>query len=163
MRTDLSEDLVPEGSLPSTVDEYAARRFVTLANRSSRRSFLALVGRASLALMGGTFLGIWRAESAWAQCGGREDETGRVTCLCLNLIGSNQCPQCCGSFWRSCATVPRVSLPKSQSQEIPLRPALRLLQQLLGYRLSPRHRLRRWRDRGHLLRGRILHRGWLSP
>lgn len=104
MRSDLASDLVPAGSLSNSVDEFAARRLVNFANRRSRRSFLALVGRSTLALMGGTFIGLWRSEGAWAACGGESGPTPRASCMCTGLIGNNNCPQCCGGFWRSCIT-----------------------------------------------------------
>ncbi len=100
----LEEDLVAEGTLPTAADTYLARRLVALANRTSRRSFLGTVGRASLALMGGSFVDIWLAESARAACTweGPFGQQCRATCLCTDLIGTNTCPNCCSGFWRSC-------------------------------------------------------------
>lgn len=80
-----------------------ARRLATLADRTSRRGFLATVGRAGLALMGGSFLALWQTEAAWAACGPKNpNPTPRLTCLCSELLGSNNCPSCCGGFWVSC-------------------------------------------------------------
>jgi hypothetical protein len=101
----LDEELVPRSIMPTAADAFAARRLVALANRSSRRSFLSWVGRASLAVMGGGFIDIWQTESAQAACTwqGPLPPVGRATCLCTELIGTNKCPNCCSGFWKACA------------------------------------------------------------
>src|SRR3989442_8786861 len=85
-------------------DAFVARKLAQVATGSTRRSFLAWVGRGTLAVMGGAFLGLWNAESAWAACGGEGGSTTRLSCLCTELLGSNSCPSCCGGFWLSCLT-----------------------------------------------------------
>lgn len=98
------DDFLPSESLDSDGDALVAGTLGHLANRTSRRNLLAWIGRASLAVMGGSFLGIWRAEGAWAACGGQGGATTRLSCMCTELIGSNTCPSCCGGFWQSCVT-----------------------------------------------------------
>jgi hypothetical protein len=99
------DELLPPSNLESAGDAFVARSLSSFANRTSRRSFIAGVGRAGLAVMGGAFLSLWRMESAASvDCGVLHDATARLSCLCVDLIGSNNCPQCCGGYWTVCAT-----------------------------------------------------------
>jgi hypothetical protein len=102
------EDIVNPSSHPNRMERATAEQLVRLANTTSRRSFLAWVGRASVALLGGTFLQIWRSESASAsaciQAGNQFPATGRLSCMCSEVTGSNSCPNCCSGWWLSCLT-----------------------------------------------------------
>ena len=51
---DLHRSVVPKRQ--PAVDQLVSRKLVNLANRTTRRSFLATVGRASTALLGAGFL-----------------------------------------------------------------------------------------------------------
>lgn len=111
MRDDsIFDDVLPVGTLPTQGDTYIAKHAISLANRNSRRSFLGLVGRASVALMGGVFIDLWKMESAQAACVWQnysDNPSCRSSCLCTELIGSNVCqspPNCCSGFWTSCIT-----------------------------------------------------------
>jgi hypothetical protein len=98
-----SKGMVPREN--SRLENLTTEQLIRLANKTSRRSFIALVGRGGLALMGGSFLALWNAESASAACGSKShDPTPRISCLCTELIGSNTCPVCCGGFWIACPT-----------------------------------------------------------
>lgn len=103
MKVKALDELVPTSNRESEGDAFIARSLSSLAIRTSRRSFIATIGRAGLALMGGAFLSLWPMESAFAACGGFNNPTARLSCLCTDLIGSNNCPQCCGGFWNVCA------------------------------------------------------------
>lgn len=106
--SDLVVDEAAEASSPNTAFERAAaRQLVRFANATSRRSFLGWIGRASLAIMGGSFLNIWMAESAFAgpclQSNGPFPKTGRSSCMCLEVSPfQNVCDGCCSGFWRAC-------------------------------------------------------------
>jgi len=92
----------------SVGDRVFARATTHLANRTTRRSVLATIGRGTVALMGAGYLGLWRTESAWAACAVNKGECEgcRLTCMCSEITGSNSCPNCKGSFWTSCITNP---------------------------------------------------------
>lgn len=119
IQADLLREVVPEQA--SRADTHLGRGFVALANRTSRRSFIGWVGRASLALMGGAYLSIWQTESAAASpcvtSGGQNPATTRFTCLCSEVGLGNSCPNCCGGFWVSCLT--NVNDPASCWQQCP--------------------------------------------
>ena len=104
--TAMAESVDPPDHLEGTetTDGHVAKALVAVANRSSRRGFLALVGRASVAVLGGSLIGVWHVESARAACTweGPFGETPRSSCLCTELIGQNNCPNCCSGFWESC-------------------------------------------------------------
>lgn len=104
MRTKPVDELLPPTSLESEGDAVVARSLSSFANRTSRRSFIAMAGRAGLAVMGGAFLSLWGMESASAACGGSHGPTARLSCLCTDLLGTNNCPQCCSGFWTVCET-----------------------------------------------------------
>src|SRR6266508_6668087 len=105
--SELDEFLPPSPELGS-VDRQVARGLVALANRTTRRSFLAWTGRASIALMGAGYLTLWRSESAFAACGGQGDPHARETCMCGEVGGSSnfECLSgtCCSGFWHACPT-----------------------------------------------------------
>ncbi len=108
MATEVANRTIPTDDMPTELDIRVAKGLAALANRTTRRGFLAVVGRGAVALLGAGYLGIWRSESAWAACGSRHDYSTRFSCMCSGLIGSNTCPQCCGGFWVAC---PRSSNP----------------------------------------------------
>lgn len=99
-----SSVLITRSGADRGVDTVVARHLLALANRQSRRSFLGWIGRASIAMLGAGYIDVWNAESAQAACvwEGPFRELGRATCLCTELIGSNNCPNCCSGFWESC-------------------------------------------------------------
>jgi hypothetical protein len=105
--SDLHREVVPGRFFPTPADAAIGRRLVDLANRSSRRSFLSLVGRASAVLLGAGFLDIWMQESASAAClntNGPFTFSTRFTCMCLEVTSDNSCPNCCSGFWTACIT-----------------------------------------------------------
>ncbi|MBA3432210.1 MAG: hypothetical protein H0U16_12120 [Actinobacteria bacterium] len=101
---DLHREILPQRQPP--VDGLVSQKLVNVANRTTRRSFLATLGRASTALLGAGFIGLWRLESAEAvQCSGGTDRgwSPRLTCMCEEVVaGGNTCPNCCGGFWIAC-------------------------------------------------------------
>ena len=98
------DEFVDKGGELGDLDVRVSKRLIGLANRTSRRSFLGLVGRGSIALMGASFFQVWRAESARAACGGSHAFTQRLTCMCTELRGENQCgsANCCSGYWIAC-------------------------------------------------------------
>jgi hypothetical protein len=96
---------LPTGEGPA--DEFVAHRLASIANRTTRRSFLANVGRASIALLGAGFITIWTEESAYAACGANNGPwpySDRATCMCTETRsdGANACANCCSGFWQAC-------------------------------------------------------------
>ncbi len=67
-------------------DAWVASHLAARANRTTRRTFLAWAGRASLALMGGSFINLWQSESAWAACGGgpKASRLGHLVCAAFS-------------------------------------------------------------------------------
>jgi hypothetical protein len=108
LRNEITDEIVRDGDLPSPFDRAAAGQFLRLANTTSRRSVIAWVGRAALAVMGGSFLELWMTESAWASpcqnSNGPFGQLGRASCMCSEVTGNNSCPNCCSGFWRICIT-----------------------------------------------------------
>ncbi|HEV2756496.1 MAG TPA: hypothetical protein VG318_12065 [Actinomycetota bacterium] len=102
------DEFSPSADDAHVLDRAVSKSLISFANRRSRRSFLALVGRGSVALMGTGFLGLWRLESAEAtsHCGGPHTKTDRVTCMCSEINGQNNCSAaaCCGGYWLACPT-----------------------------------------------------------
>jgi hypothetical protein len=95
------------GDRPQGADVLVRDAAVRLANRTPRRSFLGLVGRASFATLGGSFLTLlWQESASATHCRAGPP----ATCLCSNARGSNACYSCdCkGGYWLTCnCTNPR--------------------------------------------------------
>jgi hypothetical protein len=108
MITELQVDVIPRKIYRSRFDASIARRAVALANQTTRRGFLGWVGRGSAALLGGSYLVLWRTESAYASpCDSNNGpylESDRFSCLCTEVTGNNSCPNCCSGFWKACPT-----------------------------------------------------------
>lgn len=97
------DQFVPRDETATEMDQKIASGLMSFANKRTRRSFLALVGRGSVALLGASFLSVWRAEKAWGACtcGGQADWSERLTCMCHEVWG-NCCDFCCSGFWVTC-------------------------------------------------------------
>lgn len=92
----------PSGMTSS--DRAFGRVAAAMANRTTRRTFLANAGRTAISLMGAGFITVWTSEAAFASCGGMHGEYPRATCMCKERYGSLNCPGCCSGYWVSCYT-----------------------------------------------------------
>jgi hypothetical protein len=103
MRQPLAQFEELTGSSGGGVEGVVGRASVELANRTSRRTFLGVVGRTTFAALGGGFLALLWQEKAW----GAECYSGLpLSCLCEDARGDgvNACraADCAGGSWLYC-------------------------------------------------------------
>lgn len=104
MSSELHDAILPRGG--RSPDRVVAEGLVDIANRTTRRHFIAWVGRASVSLLGAGYLSLWKQEAAYAACNNSNGPfaySDRSTCMCSEVIGGS-CPNCCSGWWDACPT-----------------------------------------------------------
>jgi len=102
-RNEIVDELT--GDRQRGVDGVARNIAVRMANRQSRRSFLAFTGKAAIASLGGAFIDVlWLERADAANC---YDDVP-YSCLCTQYRGNNSCVtgECTAGSWLYCALYP---------------------------------------------------------